>query len=144
MSVAQLIAANRTSFGVPHATSCRLVGVSESWFYKWRSRPPTLTELRRRDLDKAVFAAFVASDGTYGSPRIADELRDDGWAVSTKTVAASMVRQALTARPKRRTRRALRRPEVAAATPADLIGRDFRCQRAEPEVVRGFQTDPHR
>ena len=32
----------------------------------------------------------MTCDGTYGSPRIADELRDDAWAVSTKTVAASM------------------------------------------------------
>ena len=99
MSVARLIAANRTQLGVPHATSCRLMGLSESWFYKWRNRSPTLTELRRRDLDGAVLAAFAASGGTYGSPRIADELRDDAWATSTKTVAASMARQALSARP---------------------------------------------
>ena len=78
MSVARLIAANRTQLNIPHATSCRLMGVSESWFYKWRNRSPTLTELRRWDLDKAVPGAFVASDGTYGSPRVADELRTDG------------------------------------------------------------------
>ena len=115
MSVAHLIAACRTTFGVPHAVSCRLLGVSESWFYKWRARTPTLSELRRRDLDKAVLVAFAASDGTYGSPRLADELRDDAWAVSENTVAASMRRQGLTARPKRRARRALRRPDAAAA-----------------------------
>ncbi len=122
MSAAQLIAACRTDCGVPHATSCRLLGVSESWFYKWRARTPTLTELRRRDLDKA---AFVASDRTYGSPRVAEALRDDAWAVSANTVAASMVRQALCARPKRRARRGLTRPDVAAAPAADLIGRHF-------------------
>ena len=77
--MAQLIAANRTHLGVPHAASCRLLGVSESWFYKWRARAPTLRELRRRDLDRAVLAAFVASDGTYGSPRAAEELPDDAW-----------------------------------------------------------------
>ena len=78
MSVAQLIAANRTQIGVPHAVSCRLLGISELWFYKWRDRAPTLQELRRRDLDKAVLSTFVASDGTYGSPRVAAELRGDG------------------------------------------------------------------
>lgn len=31
VSAAALIAANRTQFGVPHALSCRLLGVSESW-----------------------------------------------------------------------------------------------------------------
>ncbi len=142
MSVARLIAANRTQLGVPHATSCRLVGVSESWFYKWRDRSPTLTELRRRDRDKAVLAAFVASDGTYGSPRVADELRDDGWATSTKTVAASMRRQQLSARPKRRTRRALRRPEAAAAPVADLIRRDFSASAPNEKWVGDFKQIP--
>lgn len=142
MSVAALIAANRTQLGIPHAVSCRLMGVSESWFYKWRARSPTLSELRRRDLDKAVLTAFVASAGTYGSPRVADELRDDGWATATKTVAASMRRQALTARPKRRTRRTLRRPEAAAATPADLIGRDFAAGPPNQKWAGDFKQVP--
>ena len=47
MSVVSHIAAQRTNHGVPHAVSCRLLGVSESWFYKWRSRRPTATERRR-------------------------------------------------------------------------------------------------
>ena len=68
MSVARLIAANRTQLNIPQSTSCRLMGVSESWFYKWRARSSTLTELHCWDLDKAVLAAFVASDGTHGSP----------------------------------------------------------------------------
>ena len=46
--------------------------------------------MRRRDLDKAVLTAFVASDGTYRSPRVAVELHGDGWAVSTNTAAASI------------------------------------------------------
>ena len=142
MSVARLIAANRTQFDIPHATSCRLMGVSESWFYKWRNRQATLSELRRRDLDKAVLAAFVASDGTYGSPRIADELRDDGWATSTNTVAASMRRQQLSARPKRRTRRALRRPEAAAATPVDLLRRDFGATAPNEKWCGDFKQVP--
>ena len=38
MSVVSHIATQRTNHGVPHAVSCRLLGVSESWFYKWRNR----------------------------------------------------------------------------------------------------------
>ena len=34
VSVARFIADQRTSHRVPHAVSCRLLGVSESWFYK--------------------------------------------------------------------------------------------------------------
>ena len=48
MSVVSHIAAQRTNHGVPHAVSCRLLlGVSESWFYKWRSCRPTAIERRR-------------------------------------------------------------------------------------------------
>jgi putative transposase len=37
VSLAGLIAAQRVDFGVPHATSCRALGVSQAWFYKWRN-----------------------------------------------------------------------------------------------------------
>ena len=142
MTVAQLIASHRTTLGVPHAVSCRLLGVSESWFYRWRNPQPTLGELRRRDLDKAVLAAFVASDGTYGSPRIADELRDDRWVVSTKTVAASMRRQGLTARPKRRARRRPRSVGAPPGAPTDLLGRDFDAAAPNEKWAGDFKQIP--
>ena len=41
MSVASFVAAQRTDHGVPHALTCRALELSESWFYKWRDRPPT-------------------------------------------------------------------------------------------------------
>ena len=41
--------------------SCRLLGVSESWFYKWRNRQPTATERRRAELDFKVRIAFETS-----------------------------------------------------------------------------------
>jgi hypothetical protein len=52
--VARFIADQRTSFGVPHAVSCRILGISISWFYKWINREPTVREQRREELDAAV------------------------------------------------------------------------------------------
>ena len=40
MSVASFVAAKRTDHGVPHLICCRALGVSQSWFYKWREWPP--------------------------------------------------------------------------------------------------------
>ena len=81
MSVAAFVASQRTTHGVPHAVACRALDVSESWFYKWRHGNPTVRGQRRVELDAAVTAAFDASGGTYGSPRLVHELRGQGWTV---------------------------------------------------------------
>jgi hypothetical protein len=96
LSLAAFIASQRTEHRVPHAVACRALDVSESWFYKWRDRPPTPAQQRRAELDAAVKAVFEDSGGepgTYGSPRVHAELRDQGWVVTEKTVAASMARE---------------------------------------------------
>ena len=90
MIVAEFIASCRTRFGIPHAIACRALGVSQSWFYKWINRGPTPREQRRARLDEEIKRLFTASGGTYGSPRITDDLREAGWKVSVNTVAARM------------------------------------------------------
>jgi len=124
VTVAGFIASQRTDFGVPHAVACRALDVSESWFYKWHDRPPTDRDRRREKLDAAVKRSFDESGGTYGSPRIYDDLIEAGWKVSVNTVADSMVRQGLVARPKRR-RKNLTRPDKKARPFPDLVKRDF-------------------
>ena len=47
MSVSRFIADQRTSYPVPHAVSCRILGVSQSWFYQWLRRPITAGRVRR-------------------------------------------------------------------------------------------------
>jgi len=125
VSVASFVATQRTDHGIPHATSCRALGVSQAWFYKWRDRPPTERQQRRARLDAEVRRSYVASDGDYGSPRVLADLRADGWRVSPKTVAASMARQGLVGRPTRRRFRCLTRPDKAARPVPDLVKRDF-------------------
>jgi transposase InsO family protein len=134
MSVASFVAAQRTVHGVPHAKCCRWLGLSESWFYKWHDRPPTVRQRRRAELDAAVKASFDHSGGTpgtYGSPRVWEDLVAAGWKVSVNTVAASMARQGLQGRPPKRRRRSLTRPDKAAAPIPDLIKRDFRAERID-------------
>jgi putative transposase len=127
VSVASHLAAQRTEHKVPHAVACRALGVSESWFYKWRDRPPTPRQQRRARLDAAVRGSFDESGGSpgiYGSPRVLGDLLDAGWKVSAKTVAASMAAQVLVARAKRR-RRSLTRPDKRAVPFPDLVKRAF-------------------
>jgi len=128
MTVARFIADQRTRYRVPHAACCRLLGVSESWFYKWAGRVAdgTLTpsEQHRGALDEAVAVAFTAAGGKHGSPRLVADLRDLGWTVSEKTVASSMRRQGLIARRIRR-RRNTTRPDKTRKPFPDLLRRDF-------------------
>ena len=66
MTVASFIAAQRTDHDVPHALSCRALGVPSSTFYKWRDRPPTPRQARRAQLDRAVKESFDDSGGNPG------------------------------------------------------------------------------
>ncbi len=128
MSVASFVAAQRAEHGVPHAVSCRALEISESWFYKWRDRPPTPRQQRRAQVDAAVRRSFEDSGGTpgtYGSPRVWEDLVEAGWEVSVNTVAESMARQGLQGRSPKRKRRSLTRPDKAAAPIPDLVKRDF-------------------
>ena len=126
MTVASFVAAQRTEHGVPHVIcpagpwACQ-----PSWFYKWRNRAPTPRQQRRASLDVAVKRSFDASGGRYGSPRVLADLVADGWRVSKKSVEASMARQGLVARPTRRRRGWLTRPDKAAPPVPDLVKRDF-------------------
>ena len=53
---------------------CVWLEVSRSGFYEWRCRPPSATELARRELKIIIEYLFEESDGTYGHRRIHAEL----------------------------------------------------------------------
>ncbi len=122
--MAALIASQRAEHRIPATAACRALGVSRSWFYRWKRASPGPRAERRRRLAAEVKRLFVAHGGKYGSPRIADDLRDDGWRVSENTVAALMREQGLAARAKKR-RRATTRPGRGRWRAPDLVKRDF-------------------
>jgi len=124
VSVARFIADQRTSYRVPHTLTCVLLGVSLSWFYKWRDRPPTPRQQRRAEVDAAVKAMFADAKQLHGSPRLYADLRDAGWMITEKTVADSMRRQGLVARKVKR-RKGLTKQDKTAPTFPDLVNRDF-------------------
>jgi transposase InsO family protein len=123
--VAAFIASRREAHGVPHAVSCRALGVSLSWFYKWKPGVLPPSARRREHLDAEVAGRFAARKGRDGAPRITSALRDAGWRVSEKTVAASMARQGLPARPGRRGRRGTTRRPKGRWRAEDLVKREF-------------------
>ena len=122
--MAALIAAQRAGHRIPHAVSCRALGVSQSWFYKWKSAKPGPRAARRDRLKAEVARLFKVHEGKYGSPRITADLRDARWRVSENTVAGLMRELGLAARRKKR-RKATTRPGRGRWRAPDLVKRDF-------------------
>ena len=83
---------------------CRSLKVSPSGYYAWRGRPESRRARRDRQLTQLIRAAHAASDGTYGSPRIHAELKEDGFACGLAKVARLMRKTGLKGCPKRRFR----------------------------------------
>ena len=109
---------------MPHAFCCAILGLSQSWFYKWLGRPATARQRRRAELDTKIGRLFTASKRTYGSPRIHADLLEAGWKVSVNTVADSMRRQGLQGRKPKRSKGLTRQDRAAPKFP-DLLKRDF-------------------
>ncbi len=122
--MAAFIASQGDGHGVPHAVSCRALGVSRSWFYKWRHGDASPRRARRERLKAEVRRLFEAHKGKRGSPMITADLHDLGWRVSKNTVAAVMAEMGLAARPKKR-RKGTTRPGKGRWRAPDLVKRDF-------------------
>jgi putative transposase len=122
--VAAFIASQRVGYGIPAAVACRALGVSRSWFYRWKPGVLSPRAARRQRLKAEVARLFALHEGKYGSPRVTADLRDAGWRVSENTIAALMREQGLAARRKKR-RRSATRPGKGRWRAPDLVKRDF-------------------
>ena len=74
----------------PMRILCRTLRVSRSGYYAWRSRKPSDRMLEDERLRPKVVEAFKTGSGTYGSPRVRDELVDHGVEIGRKRVARLM------------------------------------------------------
>jgi putative transposase len=105
------------------AKACELLGVSRSAFYDRLNHLPSTRELSDAELTEKIKAIHAASGGTYGAPRVHDELREPGWHVGKKRVARLMIQAGLARRCPRRTRRTtFADPETKAM---NLLARHF-------------------
>jgi uncharacterized iron-regulated membrane protein len=62
------VVAELGSDGLAVAACCRVLGVSASGFYDWRSRRPSARQLADEELTAAIMAIHRAWRGSYGSP----------------------------------------------------------------------------
>ncbi len=133
--MAAFIATQRADHGVPQAVACRALGVSQSWFYKWKDGELPPRAARRQRLGAEIARLFAERGGRDGSPRITAALREAGWRVSENTVAVLMREQGLAAR--RKKRRGTTRPAKGRWRAPDLVKRDF----PAPQVNKKWYGD---
>lgn len=108
--------------GLPAQLACRVLGVSESGFYAWRSRSPSARSIRHVWLTDLITEIYQNSQGRYGARRVHAELRlGRGILVGHGAVEMLMRRANLTG--------AMGRPRWKHAKPdeiaQDLVKRDF-------------------
>jgi putative transposase len=102
---------------------CVLLGVSSSGYYAWAKRRPSRRAETDAALSQEIGAAYVASGGTYGAPRIHAELAAQGIRVGRKRVARLMSRAGLAGVSRRRFVVTTRKGDGRQAP--DLVERNF-------------------
>jgi len=116
------VKANQASHAV--AAMCRVLEISKSGYYAWKNRRRSK---RRKDdevLGKKVKTIYWWSRGTYGAPRIHEELKAKGSAVGRKRVARLMRENQLVGISRRKWTRTTQK-DRSARPAADLVKRNF-------------------
>ncbi len=79
----------------PVEKMCKVLKVSSSGYYYWRKHPVGVRQVKHRQLLADIREIHTQSQGRYGSPRIADELRQQGVKASRNRVARLMHQAAI-------------------------------------------------
>lgn len=114
----------REKANYPVARVCRVLGVSTSGYYAWRSRGPSARAQEDAMLTAQIVDIHQDSRKTYGAPRIHAELAEHGVSCGRKRVARLM-RDAGIAGCHRRPGPRTTRRDPAAAPAVDHVDRQF-------------------
>jgi len=116
------VSANQAIYGV--ATMCRVLAVSASGYYAWLKRPPSARARADVELTARIRAIHQYSRGTYGAPRIRQELLAANIHAACKRVARLMKAASLKGASRRRWMVTTVRNQNARPAP-DLVERNF-------------------
>ncbi len=111
----------------PVTMMCRLLTVSSSGYYDWRTRHPSDRARDNSRLLRRIHALHAESNGVFGSPRMFDELRYHGETCSLNRVARLMKSARLAGIP---ARIQWRRKPLRPAHVSNHLQRDFTAQQA--------------
>ena len=127
--------------GLSTQVACRVLEVSESGFYDWRSRPPSARSIRHAWVTDIICQIHHGSRGVYGARRVHAELRLGHRITVGHNAVAMLMRRAGIAglsgnrRPRRRPR--------PVDTPVDLVDRNFARSKTGPVVGHRYHRTSH-
>ena len=89
-----------SSYGVERM--CRVIGVSRSGYYGWKKRPESRRYKENEKLLMYIKESYRKSRGNYGSPRIFEDLREEGFRCGKNRIARIMRENGIVAKTKRK------------------------------------------
>lgn len=107
---------------------CEVLKVSKSGYYRWLKSGPSKLWLENQKLSVLIQSIFDDSYGSYGSPRISEELRSMGYKVSRPRVSRLMKANHLFARRKKKFRVTTDSKHNYPVAP-NLLNQNFRVHR---------------
>jgi transposase InsO family protein len=116
------IAAEKADY--PLSVLCRCLRVSPSGFYAWRDRPESARIRGDRQLRVLVQEPFTKSKQRYGSPRIYEDLVQQGVPVSRQRIVRLMQEDGLKARVRKRFKRTTRSDHHQSVA-ASVLNQEF-------------------
>ena len=123
------------------AMLCRMLGLSKSGYYAWRTRLPSKRSREDINLTERIREIHSRSRETYGYPRVHAELRLLGVRCGRRRVARLMRAAGLRGCMRGKKRRTTRRDPRAAPAP-DLLRGDFVAGHNDRKL-RGAVRRPH-
>jgi transposase InsO family protein len=104
---------------------CRILQVTPAGYYAWRDRPVSARARRAEELKAKIRQVHDQSGGTYGSPRVAVELKEQGMSVSENTVARYMRAVGIGVTPAKRFQPRTTDADHAHPIASNVLDRDF-------------------
>lgn len=122
MSLFRFIDAEKARF--PVSMLCKVLRISKSGYYAWKSRPPSKRSREDAALTEKIREVHERSRQTYGYPRVHAELRALGVRCGRRRVARLMRKAGIRGCMRGRKRRTTRQDPRAVPAP-DLVRRNF-------------------
>jgi putative transposase len=120
---------------------CKMLNISRSGYYTWRTRPLSEREMANQELLEQIKRVHRESDKTYGSPRIYHALLALGRKCSVNRVARLMRRNGIQAKQKRRFRTTTKRNKAHPVAP-NRLKRDFTAEQPDQKWLTDITYIP--